>query len=99
MDQLARRHLLKSDFDGGFYRYLVGRSPRQIGVEINARILVQGDQRQIVWLIGHAPGEPAVLDHDIRRNMTSPPDLFQLQAGGGPADLACRLRWILEPGA
>jgi hypothetical protein len=99
VDQLARRYLLKGDFDGGSYRHFIGRSPRQMGVEMNARVLVQGDQRQIVRLIGHAPGESAVLDHNIRCNVTPPLGLFLLQAGGGPADLASRLRWILEPGA
>jgi hypothetical protein len=60
------------------------------------RWLLEG---QIVRLIGHAPGESAVLDHNIRCNVTPPLGLFLLQAGGGPADLASRLRWILEPGA
>src|SRR4029453_2674308 len=95
VDQLARRHLLKCDLDGGTYRDLVGWSPWKVGVKIDGRVLVQGDQCQIVGLIGHAPVEPAILNDDVRGNVTLPADLFPRQLSGRPADLASLLRWIL----
>ena len=97
MDQLARRDLLKGHLDCSPDGDLVGWSPWEIGIKIDTRVLVQGNQRQIVRLIGHAPVEPAVLDHDLRSNMAPPADLFPLQLVTGAADLAGLLRWILEP--
>jgi hypothetical protein len=47
-------------------------------------------------LIGHAPVEPAILNDDVRGNVTLPADLFPRQLSGRPADLASLLRWILE---
>ena len=64
-------------------------------IKIDGWVLIQGDQRQIVGLIGHTPVEPAVLNDDIRGNVALP-CLFPLQLSGGPADLAGLLRWILE---
>src|SRR5262249_35640788 len=96
VDQLARRHLLKCNLDGGTYRDLVGWGPWKVGVKIDGRVLVQGDHRQIVGLIRHAPVEPAVLNDDIRGYVALPVDLFPRQFFGGPADLAGLLRWILE---
>ena len=48
------------------------------------RILVQGDHRQVVGLIGHAPVEPAILDHDIRGDMALPLTSFQVSLAADP---------------
>ena len=64
--------------------------------KIDGRVLVQGDQRQIVGLIRHAPVEPPVLNDDIRGNVALAANLFPLQLSGGAADLAGLWRWILE---
>src|SRR5213592_1399742 len=96
VDQLARRHFLKCDLDGGTYWDLVGWGPWKVGVKIDGRVLVQSDHRQIVGLIRHAPVEPAVLNDDIRGNVAPPMDLFPRQLSGRPTDLAGLLRWILE---
>jgi len=59
VDQLTRRDLLKDHLDGGPDRDIVNRHPRKVGVEVDARILIQDYQSQVVGLIGNAPVEPA----------------------------------------
>src|SRR5439155_11990329 len=48
-------------------------------------------------LIGHAPVEAAILDHDVGRDMASSRDLFPCQTGGRAADLAGLLWRVLQP--
>ena len=93
---LGRRHFLKCDLDGGTYGDLVGWGPWKVGVKIDGRVLVQGDQRPIIGLIRHAPVELAVFNDDIRGNLALHSDFFPRQLSDRPAHLAGLLRWILE---
>jgi hypothetical protein len=45
VDQVARRDFLKDHFDRGPDRDLVGGNPREVGIKVNSRVLVQRDQR------------------------------------------------------
>src|SRR5215471_2862764 len=97
VDQLAWGHLLERRLDGGPHRHLVGRGAREIGIEIDPRVRVQGHYCEVIGLIGHAPVEAAILDHDVGRDMASSCDLFPRQTGGRVAELAGLLRRVLQP--
>src|SRR5215510_11545626 len=97
VDELAWGHLLERHLDGGSHRHVVGRRPRQVGVEIDPRILVQRHDRQIVRLIGHAAIEAAVLDHDEGGDMAFPLHLFPGQTSNRVANLAGLLWRVLQP--
>src|SRR5260370_20274142 len=76
VDQLAWGHLLENHLDGGAHRRLVGWGAREVGIEIDPRVGVQRHHCQVIGLIGHAPVEAAILDHDGGRDMASSRDLF-----------------------
>src|SRR6266850_7949242 len=97
VDELAWGHLLERHLDGGAHRHLVGRGAREIGIEIDPDVRVQRHHCQVIGLIGHAPVEAAILDHDVGRDMASSRDLFPRQTGGRVADLAGLLRRVLQP--
>src|SRR5215471_8733841 len=69
VDELVWGDLLECHLDGGAHWHLVGRGAREIGIEIDPRVPVQGHHCQVVGLIGHAPVEAAILDHDVGRDM------------------------------
>jgi hypothetical protein len=92
VDELAWGHLLERRLDGGAHWHLVGRGAREVGIEIDPRVRVQRHHCQVIGLIGHAPVEAAILDHDVGRDMASSLDLFPRQTGGRVADLAGLLR-------
>jgi hypothetical protein len=97
VDELAWGHLLEGQRDGRTHGRLVGRGAREIGIEIDPRVRVQGHHCEVIGLVGHAPVEAAILDHDVGRDMASALDLFPGQTGGRVADLAGRLRRVLQP--
>src|SRR5262249_47198510 len=97
VNEPARGDLLESHLHGGPYWDLVGRCPRQFGVEVDPRVLIQRHHRQVVRLIGHAPVEATVLDDDIGGDMAFPVNLFPGQVGSRTADVAGLLRRVLKP--
>src|SRR5712692_341218 len=97
VDELAWGHLLERHLDGGAHWHLVGRGAREIGIEIDPLVRVQRHHCEVIGLIGHAPVEAAILDHDGGRDMASSVDLFPRQTGGRVADLAGLLRRVLQP--
>ena len=64
---------------------------------IASGVRVQRHLCQAIGLIGHAPIEAAILDHDVGRDMAPSLDLFPSQIGGRVADLAGLLRQALQP--
>ena len=54
VDQLTWRNLLKNNLYLGSYGYLPHWDPRQVGVEVDTRVIVQGYQRYVEWLIWYA---------------------------------------------
>jgi hypothetical protein len=97
VDDLIWGHLLERHLDGGAYGHHVRRGTEEIGIEIDPLVRVQRHHRHVIGLIGHAPVDAAILDHDEACDMTFSLDLLPRQTGGRAADLAGLLRRILQP--
>ena len=90
------RNFLERDLDGSTHGHLVRRDAGKVRVEVDAWILVERDQREVVGLIGHAAVQPAVLDDDIRGDMALSGNVLPREPVGLGAHLAARLRRILQ---
>src|SRR5215510_3535257 len=78
-DHLAGTRLLKGQHHGGPNGDLARRGPRQVGQEVDARVLVQGDHRKVDGLRRPEPPDARVAYHEVHVDVSLALHFFPLQ--------------------
>src|SRR5262249_55245511 len=79
VDQLTGTRLLKDQLHGGSNGDLARRGTRQVGQEVDARVLVQGDHRKVDGLRRPESPDARVADHEVHVDVSLALHLFPLQ--------------------